>query len=181
MKACVHVSSQLVLPRYPEHHATPRTGRGIDRDQGGMRAAGLRRWQSHLTHINAHSAQGASVEHVSRQQPAFRDMTMSNAAKPLQVLPLSPATAQWQHQLTDGTHVLVRALGPADAQLERRFLEALSPASRRMRFFGQFRSPDEALVRRLVDVDQRSEVALAALLHADGARREIGVARYAML
>lgn len=55
----------------------------------------------------------------------------------------------------------------------------MSPQSRYARFMHEFREPSDALVAKLVDVDQSDSMALVAL-HGEGeAERIIGVARYA--
>lgn len=88
---------------------------------------------------------------------------------------------QWKETLRDGTTVLIRAIRDDDADLERCFIEQLSPQSRRFRFLGEIKSPDSRLLRQLTHVDQVNDVAFVALI-ADGAiEREIGVSRYSKL
>ena len=80
--------------------------------------------------------------------------------------------------LRDGTRVLVRPIGKGDRELERRFIETLSPASRRFRFLGTFSTPSEVLLAQLTDIDPSSDCALIALTCGDATEREVGVARF---
>jgi GNAT superfamily N-acetyltransferase len=85
---------------------------------------------------------------------------------------------QWAETLSDGTRVLIRPIHKEDAVLERAFIRRLSPESRRLRFLGQMNEPSDALVKALTDIDYRRDVAFIALVHRDGEKREVGVARY---
>ena len=85
---------------------------------------------------------------------------------------------QWTHRLGNNRIVKVRAICAQDAELERRFIERLSPESRRFRFLGQMSSPSDALIRRLTDIDFVHEVAFVALVHEDNEKKEVGVGRY---
>ncbi|MEO8461502.1 MAG: GNAT family N-acetyltransferase [Dokdonella sp.] len=88
---------------------------------------------------------------------------------------------QWNEKLRDGTTVLIRAIRDDDEELERRFIERLSPQSRRFRFLGEIKSPDPKLLRQFTHVDHVHDEAFVALI-ADGAvQREIGVSRYSLL
>ena len=84
----------------------------------------------------------------------------------------------WTETLSDGTHVIIRPIRKEDAALERAFIRRLSPESRRLRFLGQMNEASDELVRALTDIDYRRDVAFVALVHRDGEKREIGVARY---
>jgi GNAT superfamily N-acetyltransferase len=85
---------------------------------------------------------------------------------------------QWKEKLRNGTTVLIRPICDDDVDLERRFIEELSPQSRRFRFLGEIKTPSPELLKQFTHVDHASEVAFIALL-ADGAeKREIGVSRY---
>jgi GNAT superfamily N-acetyltransferase len=91
---------------------------------------------------------------------------------------LMPGDMQWIDTLRDGTSVLIRAIRDDDAELERRFIERLSPQSRRYRFLGTIKSPDANLLRHLTHVNHVSEIAFIALI-SDGTHDcEIGVSRY---
>jgi GNAT superfamily N-acetyltransferase len=88
------------------------------------------------------------------------------------------AAMQWKEKLRNGTTVLIRPICDDDVELERRFIEELSPQSRRFRFLGEIKTASPELLKQFTHVDHASEVAFVALM-ADGAdRREIGVSRY---
>lgn len=110
-----------------------------------------------------------------KNEPSHRSIgaAMAVAAKSEQ----DPTRATWHEQLRDGTHVLIRPIDAADVEIERRFVERLSPQSRRFRFLGEI-NLSKQMLRRLTQPDPASEVAFIALI-ADGAQKtEIGVARY---
>ena len=94
--------------------------------------------------------------------------------------PLHPFAAErmeWKETLRDGTTVLIRPIRPGDAEVGRRFIQQLSPTSRRYRFLGEV-TPTVQLLDKLTNPDPAREVAFIALI-ADGAqKREIGVARF---
>ena len=92
--------------------------------------------------------------------------------------PESPTHEHWIDTLSDGTRVLIRPIRAEDRQLEKDFIMRLSPESRRFRFLGDFKQPSEALLDRLLDIDDRQTVAFVAVLHDDGHVREIGVSRF---
>lgn len=100
------------------------------------------------------------------------------SAHELATRPLSPDSMHWTELLNDGTHVLIRPIGKADADLERNFIRRMSPQSRRLRFLGQIGEPSAEMIRRFTDIDYEHDMALVALVHRDGAKQEIGVARY---
>src|SRR5690606_40961122 len=56
--------------------------------------------------------------------------------------------------LDDGRRVLLRPLIHGDIDLDRRFIEKLSPKSRRFRFLSNIQRPSEDLLEQLADVDQ---------------------------
>jgi GNAT superfamily N-acetyltransferase len=87
---------------------------------------------------------------------------------------------QWREKLRDGTTVLIRPIHPADTELERRFIERLSPESRYMRFLGQIGTPSPALLEQLTQPDAKRDVAFVALIAEGANKREIGVARFSM-
>ncbi len=86
--------------------------------------------------------------------------------------------APWTETLRDGTSVLIRPIREEDEQLERRFIEELSPQSRRYRFLGSIKSPDARLLTQLTHVDNVNQVAFVALIAEGVGDREIGVSRY---
>lgn len=84
---------------------------------------------------------------------------------------------EWKETLRDGTTVLIRPIRPSDTEVGRRFIQDLSPTSRRFRFLGEV-TPSVQLLERLTNPDPARDVAFIALI-ADGARKsEIGVARF---
>ena len=107
---------------------------------------------------------------------------MSNVQTPcvekVDQAPSSVAETAWQQQLRDGTQVMIRALHAQDVELERRFIEALSPQSRRFRFLETMSSPSEALLRQLTALDPLTDVAYLAVVGSGAQEREIGVARF---
>ena len=80
--------------------------------------------------------------------------------------------------LRDGSCVTIRPLLRQDVELERRFIAALSPESRRYRFLCSMATPTEALLRQLTELDPQRDAALVALVQDQGGMREIGVARF---
>ncbi|MGB4859799.1 MAG: GNAT family N-acetyltransferase [Dokdonella sp.] len=83
----------------------------------------------------------------------------------------------WTEVLHDGQSVLIREIRKQDTELERRFIERLSPTSRRFRFLGTLISPSDDLLRQLVAVDPTRDVALIALIGEGAEQTEVGVAR----
>ena len=94
-----------------------------------------------------------------------------------------PAIAgdHWIEPLDDGRHVLIRPLRPKDRSLESAFIRGLSPRSLRGRFMEEFREPSEALLDQLMATDGKDAVALIALVHDEGALKEVGIARYSSI
>jgi GNAT superfamily N-acetyltransferase len=86
---------------------------------------------------------------------------------------------RWKEKLRDGTEVVVRPLGPADAARERILLEALSPQSRRYRFLGAMGEPTPELVHQLTHPLAPREIAFAAIADVHGFDTILGVGRYA--
>ena len=87
----------------------------------------------------------------------------------------SPRTAR----TSDGLEYQIRLITPADADRERDFIARMSPQSRYHRFMHCLKEPSPAFIDRLVNVDQRSSMALVAVTGTGAAERIIGVARYA--
>jgi acetyltransferase len=81
--------------------------------------------------------------------------------------------------LADGTTVTIRPITPADAGIETEFIARLSPQTRRYRFLSGLKELTPAMLKRFLNVDYPSEMALIATIPFDGREREIGVARYA--
>ncbi|MEO7326694.1 MAG: GNAT family N-acetyltransferase [Dokdonella sp.] len=91
---------------------------------------------------------------------------------------VDPETTQWQETLRNGTSVLIRPIRDVDVELERRFIEELSPQSIRFRFLGEMKTPSPELLRQFTHPDPASEVAFVAMLGEGADKREIGVSRY---
>lgn len=82
--------------------------------------------------------------------------------------------------LRDGSRVIVRPIRKQDIELERQFIERLSPESRHFRFLCSMKTPSEALLKTLTDIDTRREAAFIALINEAGGQREVGVARFSV-
>ncbi len=89
-----------------------------------------------------------------------------------------PHAAPSRHVLRDGTVVMVRPIQATDVELEREFIERLSPQSRRYRFLGSISTPSAELLRQLTQPQLTRGVAYVALLGEGAETREIGVCRY---
>jgi GNAT superfamily N-acetyltransferase len=86
--------------------------------------------------------------------------------------------SQSTQTLRDGSRVVIRPIRKTDVELERRFIEDLSPESRRYRFLCGMRTPSDALLRQLTDIDERRDAALIALSGEADEQREVGAARF---
>jgi GNAT superfamily N-acetyltransferase len=84
----------------------------------------------------------------------------------------------WEEQLRDGTRVRVRPIHAQDVELERRFIEALSPRSRRYRFLETMNAPSDALLKQMTVINPSTDAAYVAIIGAGAQQREIGVARF---
>ncbi len=84
----------------------------------------------------------------------------------------------WDEMLHDGTQIHIRSIRRRDVALEKRFIETLSPDSRRFRFLESMRSPSDALLKQLTDIDHTRDAAFIAVVVIDGVEREVGVARF---
>lgn len=92
------------------------------------------------------------------------------------VLDARPVTVR--AALAGGTAVLLRPVGPADADVVRAVFAGLSPASRRRRFLAPTPRLTAGMLRRLVDdVDGVDHVALA-METADRTREVVGIGRW---
>lgn len=94
---------------------------------------------------------------------------------------MSPTTFDGKAILRDGTHVRVRPIHPEDIELERRFIESLSPESRRFRFLDTMISPSEALLKQMTDINPATDAAFVVLQGTGDQTQEIGVARLSAL
>jgi GNAT superfamily N-acetyltransferase len=84
----------------------------------------------------------------------------------------------WTEVLRGGDRILIRPIRADDVEMERRFIEGLSPTSRRFRFLDTMRSPSNELLRKLTAIDPSTDVALVAVLDDEAHDHEIGVARF---
>ncbi len=89
-----------------------------------------------------------------------------------------PLESQWKEKLRDGTTVLIRPIHGEDAEIERRFIEHLSPTARRLRFLGEIKTPSAAMIDQLTHPDPARDAAFVALIAEGAEKREIGVARF---
>ncbi len=58
-------------------------------------------------------------------------------------------------------HSHLHRINPADLELERRFIQRLTPHTKRLRFLAAFGEPSDAQLIRLVSPDPDTELALA--------------------
>jgi RimJ/RimL family protein N-acetyltransferase len=105
-----------------------------------------------------------------------------NRSSPTQSTPAMcsepPRGEQYRHTLRDGTAVMVRPIAASDTDLERAFIERLSPKSRRFRFLGTLKTPSAELLRQLTHPQLTGGVAYVALIGEGADAQEIGVCRY---
>lgn len=80
--------------------------------------------------------------------------------------------------LKDGTVVGIRAIQPTDTEMERTFIERLSPTARRYRFLASIKTPSAELLRQLTQPELTQGVAYVALIGEGAETQEIGVCRY---
>lgn len=88
------------------------------------------------------------------------------------------AAPTWHETLRDRSQVLIRPIRPQDREAERAFIEGLSSRSRRYRFLGGIRHPDEDLLSRLTAPDPMREAAFVAVRSGNSDRRIVGVGRF---
>ena len=92
--------------------------------------------------------------------------------------PNTPGQQRWSQSLGGGAHVLIRPINKLDASAERAFIEGLSAVAMRMRFMGHIKSPNEAFISRLTNLDGIRDVALVAVTKDGAADKIVGVSRY---
>ena len=88
--------------------------------------------------------------------------------------PVNP-TQSWT--ASDGTVVTIRPISPDDLELEKAFVDRLSPATGYRRLFSS-RKLSLAELKRFTDVDPQHEVALIAVTTVNNSEEQIGVARF---
>lgn len=76
-----------------------------------------------------------------------------------------------------GDRVLIRPLHARDAELERHFIEHLSPVSRRFRFLDSMTTPGDDLLRQLTVLDPATDVAYVAVVVVGSTEVPVGVGR----
>ena len=141
--------------------------------------AGASPWVTELAlgRITLHDRQAevgearARVDPTRRPQPGYRHM----AIHPYPVELIEDVT------LRDGSRVTVRPIRPEDAELEREFVEALSPQARYFRFFYQLNALSPTMLARFTQVDYDREMALVAVAdidHPHGHPSFVAVGRY---
>jgi len=88
---------------------------------------------------------------------------------------LPPKPGTWTAR--NGRTVTIRPIRATDFELEKAFVDALSPATGYQRLMSTRRlSTDE--IKRFTDIDHEREMALIATVMVDGRERQVGVARY---
>ncbi len=80
-------------------------------------------------------------------------------------------------RLRDGTEIVIRPIGPEDAEREQAFVRALSPESRYFRFMITLRELPPDMLYRFTHPDFERELALVAVTGEGVASRLIGVTR----
>lgn len=99
-------------------------------------------------------------------------------AQILQVVPTTGRPEGWEQMIRGGDRVVIRPLHAQDVAMERRFIEDLSPVSRRFRFLDSMKSPSEALLTKLTVLDPATDAAFVAVTHAGSQEHPIGVGRF---
>ena len=89
-----------------------------------------------------------------------------------------PADLVFQHQLADGTDLVIRPIRPEDAEIEQAFVNGLSEQSKRFRFMHVINEMTPQMLSHFTQIDYDRDMALIAVTHVDGQEQEIGVARY---
>lgn len=87
-------------------------------------------------------------------------------------------TEGWEQIIRGGDRVLIRPLHAEDVEMERRFIEELSPVSRRFRFLESMKSPSDELLRQLTVLDPATDEAYVAVTVVGSQEAPVGVARF---
>lgn len=90
----------------------------------------------------------------------------------------TPLPHHWVEVLRGGDRVLIRPIHPGDMAMERAFIEGLSPRSRRFRFLDTMRSPSEALLKQMTDINPLTDVAYVAVIDSGAHDQMVGVGRF---
>ncbi len=91
---------------------------------------------------------------------------------------ITPPDESWTEYLKGGTKVTIRSLHKKDIDLERSFIERMSPQSRHFRFLLEIKSPSDELLDLLLSINPETDVAYLALIDDGAGQRQIGVARF---
>jgi len=113
----------------------------------------------------------ARVAPSRRPQPGYRHMAIH--PYPVELIE--------EVALPDGSRATLRPIRPEDAELEREFVEGLSPKARYFRFFYQLNELSPTMLARFTQVDYDREMALVAVAdvaHPHGHPSFVAVARY---
>lgn len=86
---------------------------------------------------------------------------------------------QYQQHIIDGKPVTIRPISPDDLELEKAFIDRLSPTTKHFRFLGGVRQVPTHLLKEFCNVDFDHTAAFIATTYESGEEREIGVVRYA--
>jgi acetyltransferase len=78
----------------------------------------------------------------------------------------------------DGSSVVIRPIRPEDAEIEREFVQSLSPEAKYMRFMSALKELTPAMLARFTQIDYDREMALVAVMLEGARERQIGVCRY---
>lgn len=84
----------------------------------------------------------------------------------------------WHEMLRGADRVLIRPIHAGDVEMERKFIEGLSPESRRFRFLETMNSPSDELLQKLTTINPLTDVAYVAVVGVGAGETEVGVARF---
>jgi acetyltransferase len=88
----------------------------------------------------------------------------------------SQLVRKWQ--ASDGTEVWIRPIRPEDAQIEKGFVDNLSPQTRYFRFLSVIQKLTQAMLVRFTQIDYDREMAFIAVVGEKPLEREIAVGRF---
>lgn len=92
---------------------------------------------------------------------------------------MRPPTTKHEWTASDGTRVTIRSMQPEDREIERAFVQNLSPGSSHSRFFAAIKELSPKMLDQFTRVDFPREMALIATIERELVELQIGVARYA--
>lgn len=79
----------------------------------------------------------------------------------------------------DGEEITIRALNNQDIELERDFIDKLSPQTKHFRFLGGVDQLSTKQLKELCDIDFDHRMAFIATINADDKEQGVGISRYA--